>query len=179
MNRHVRLVHKRLGNQTIENALNSTSHAVNCKRCEEKFDDSIELYEHSKSHDENVTETPDGYTLRCDYCQYDAITLEQFTQHMIEIHLAPETSIKPFKCRWCNIRMRKIQGLYSHIRTKHNPFASRLTMPRTPKRKSRYDKCQCETCGKWMSSPAALVLHNKSHSTSRIFSCEICSANFK
>lgn len=177
MNRHVRLVHKKLGKPSTDTV--PAPQRFSCKKCGEKFDDSIELYEHSKSHDENVTETPDGFNLRCDYCQLDCNTLEIFSHHMKESHLAHDSSIKPFKCRWCNIRARKIQGLYSHIRTKHNPFASHATVIRAPKRKSRLEKCQCETCGKWMSSPAALVLHYKSHATTRIFSCTICSANFK
>lgn len=177
MNRHVRLVHNKLENQSADTIAKVKK--IGCKKCGEKFDDSIELYEHLKSHDENMTETPEGFNLRCDNCTKTFGSLESYAQHMKVVHSVQEPLIKPFKCRWCGIRARKIQGLYSHIRTKHNPNMSTCTIPRAPKRKSRFEKCQCQTCGRWMSSPAALTLHNKSHEKSKIFTCRICPAHFK
>lgn len=89
-----------------------------CSTCQEAFHRAVELYEHSKVHDDDCNETEDGFNLICDICPTVCDTYESYARHMIDNH--NQVRVQPYKCRICSIRNGSKTGLYMHINCHYN-----------------------------------------------------------
>lgn len=89
-----------------------------CSACNEAFHRAVELYEHTRIHDDECNETEDGYDLTCDLCSSACETYEGYARHMTNEH--NQVRVQPYKCRICSLRNGSKTGLYMHINCHYN-----------------------------------------------------------
>lgn len=145
------------------------------------------MYEHSKVHEPESVETIDGLNLNCDECKIDLKSYDLFVAHMQTCHnFVNEKDVRPFRCRWCGERSKKLVGLYSHVRLIHkcdeglqDDVVPSDMLNRTRVPKSNASKFLCMVCGKVLSSLSAYNNHMVVHSGVKSFSCDYCPAKFR
>ncbi|KAJ7390917.1 hypothetical protein OS493_020937 [Desmophyllum pertusum] len=120
----------------------------NCSHCSETFNNNGSLWNHTKSHTENI--------LRCDKCPYVAYYTVRMTRHKMT-----HSDEKPHSCDQCSSRFTSLGRLKIHMRshTGEKPYA-------------------CDQCEKAFVDSYSLKRHARTHTGEKPYKCNYCNMSF-
>lgn len=152
-----------------------------CKICNEKFQNNIQLSNHTSEQHKDIVVSDDNAEFKCGQCNKVYASKESVRKHFIAYHLPEENH--PFRCEMCGAKF----GDRTHL-TRHQ-FSHEKTRDQLA---SLIGKCS--TCGKYFESKASLRKHESTHcnevdnaqtssvengaTMDQLFSCEECGAQF-
>ncbi|KAJ6649313.1 Zinc finger protein, partial [Pseudolycoriella hygida] len=94
---------------------------------------------------------------QCSNCSYKANSLNN-----LRVHLRTHTRVQPYVCRFCQFKFSTSSNMQKHIRNIHQQLKTQ----------------QCTECDKTFFAKESLRKHMVTHTGDRVYSCNICSANY-
>lgn len=125
-----------------------------CSVCKTSFRSEIFLQKHMST--VHQLHDPQIGGVQCTYCNFNCLTTKQLKEHYDQIH--------KFVCLICKKAFSSHSGFYSHNRLHHG---------------QEQDLHKCKICDKKFECVSRLKIHERSHSTSRAFTCPVCQKSYK
>ncbi|XP_055637959.1 zinc finger protein 91-like [Toxorhynchites rutilus septentrionalis] len=152
MTTHLKIAHaEQLGEQAM------AERELTCEICDKKLKGKVCYKLHMKTHT-NERNFP------CSYCDRSFVAKQDKIRHE-QTH----TKNYRFKCRFCDKGSTRRKLILLHEAKKHNYVSAESIGP----------SHKCSICGKSMSSPSALAIHESLHSDDLTVKCEQCDKMFK
>lgn len=153
-----------------------------CTECGAKFDNSTHLERHKASH-------KDDRPWVCEVCEKDFKTQDNLRYHQLWVH----TDEKSFPCEDCDKSFKRKEALVLHRKDAHPEEEIDGTCDKCGKvfeslSKLRWhistdhndkDKFECDKCDRKFDFKTQLDKHLLSHSETKSFVCNLCSAAYK
>ncbi|XP_075982771.1 uncharacterized protein LOC142981008 [Anticarsia gemmatalis] len=154
--------------------------SVACDKCNVRCPDKATLEEHIKKvHERDI--------FLCPHCNKEFVRQSHVIRHMAQSGCDGNT-VFAYACEICNSTFSRKDNLAVHIRLQHifrkeyyckyclfsTKNFSKLINHWHKNHAETPDQYQCNECGKWISSRAAMTKHLEIHGTKK-YSCEVCS----
>ena len=123
-----------------------------CPICKYSFSSLVYMKKHMAT---QHTDIPMGVK-HCEYCAYSCLNSQEMKEHCDQMH--------KFVCHTCKKTFSSHSGFYSHNRINHG---------------LEQDLVKCQTCGKKFECVSRLKIHERSHSNTRTFMCNVCQKSYK
>lgn len=132
--------------------ISALNRSYECSVCSGNFRSMVYLKRHmSAVHQNEIVGVAN-----CTYCQFTCKTPSDLKEHCDQMH--------KFVCLICKKAFSSHSGFYSHNRIHHG---------------LEEDLVKCGICGKKFECVSRLRIHERSHSSSRSFTCVVCKRSYK
>ncbi|KAI4471512.1 zinc finger and scan domain-containing [Holotrichia oblita] len=152
-----------------------------CYICRRIFSGRGALWNHMRTHQENVTKEKNFV---CEVCD------KRFNKkYHLECHMVTHTKAKPYKCDGCEKRFGTTQSLLLHKRTHtgekpytchicNKSFLAKTHLTNHVRVHTGEKLFKCSYCQKCLASQPSLAEHIRSHTGEKPYSCDYCERRF-